>query len=150
MTFCALEYIMYEVKRALPEVEDNIYHAVFNFFVYGLQPGSYTTLMLMQQFDRAKNHAHPLLLRAHYEMTPHQGLEYNFADLPEFLIGKNVETWLGYIHLPESERQRILDSYSDERVGEWHTYNAIASKQERSFREWINLAEATLKAHENV
>lgn len=142
---------MYEVKRAPPNIEDNIYQTVLNFFIYGLKPGSYTTFMLLHNFKRAKLSAHPMLLRGpHGKLTSHDALRHSFIQLPEFFTGASAQDWPGYIHLPDDERQLILDSYSDERVGEWHTYNAINNHKEESFRLWIDLAEDALRIRENV
>jgi hypothetical protein len=140
---------MYEVKRAFPKIEDGIYGSVLNFFVYGLSPGSYTTFMFMHNFERAKRSAHPHLLNApHGKMSAHEALEYAFNDLPEFIVGENFRHWPGYVNLPELERQLVLDSYSDERIEEWDTYNIISNCQYPSFRVWIDLAEGKLRIKE--
>tara|TARA_B100000929_G_scaffold247489_1_gene206236 strand:- start:12638 stop:13090 length:453 start_codon:yes stop_codon:yes gene_type:complete len=133
---------LYEVKPKPRIVEDNIEQAVINFFIYGLQPGSYTTLMLVQNFNEAYHHAHPMLKSGPPdEPTYHQCLELAFKELPEFLIRENVVTWPGYVNLDEAERIKIQKSYSDERINEYLTYYTLDGTERRTFGDWITVAE---------
>lgn len=134
---------MYEVKPEPQLLETNIRDAVFNFFIYGLQPGSYTTLMLQHRFDDAYHHAHPLLKSGPPdEPTTHDCLELSFKELPEFLTGECAKHWPGYVNLNKQQRDKIQQSYTPDRIGEWKTYRTLNNRSTASFAEWIKTAES--------
>jgi len=142
---------MHDIKPEPRLIEENIADAVYNFFVYGLTPGSYTSFMLALNFDRAFQSAHPLLKypKAHDEISPHECLSMQFNDLPEFMTGENSKTWPGYVHLDSNARKHIQSMYSTERVDEWRTYQAINNRPNRkSFAVWIEQAEIKRKEYE--
>ncbi len=137
---------MYEVKPLPPRYEENIHDAVFNFFVYGLQPGSYTTFMLLHDFERAVHSAHPMLLTGpHDELSAHEVLVFMFKELPEFMVKENFHTWPGYVHQTDEVRQRIRDSYSEEQIREFQTYRTLDGREQDTFKIWVDIAEEKLE-----
>ena len=90
----------------IPEV--HIRDAIYNFFAYGFSPGSYTTYMLLHQYEKARMHAHPNLLQNRYTTyTMHDYLVAAVQKLPSFFTGENFKSWTGYVHLSVDEQEKI-------------------------------------------
>lgn len=140
---------MYEVKPRPPAVESHVDGAIFNFFVYGCKPGSYTSYMFQHEFFNAKAAAHPLMLEKIMPgVAPHDAYIHVFKNMPEFLIKESFETWPGWINASEEQREQIRESYSDKRVSEYQTYKVLDSKDDRTFKEWIIKADKVLESQE--
>ena len=69
----------------------NIVDAIKNYFLYGLPPGSFTTLLLKGDYENAPNHAHPLIKQ-------HIPDHIAFVEmLPGCCRGENFSNWQGAV-----------------------------------------------------
>jgi hypothetical protein len=138
---------MSDIKPLPIEVERNIHESVYNFFIYGFQPGSYTTYMLMHDFERATRSAHPHLVRGHphvpsHDGTPHDCMVHVFKDLPDFLVKENFHSWKGYLNISEAEQQEIKAPYTNKKLREYQTYRILNGYSEiETFYKWIKQAD---------
>ena len=131
-----------EIKPRPVIPEENIRSAVYNFFSYGLTPGSYTTYMLLHDFDRAKQSAHPLLINEqHAGYTVHDLMIMAFENLPEFMIKENFRKWPGYVNLTDSEGEQIRKPYYNKEQQEYETYCMLNNITPSSFKDWFEMAE---------
>jgi len=138
---------MSDIKPLPIEVERNIHESVYNFFIYGFQPGSYTTYMLMHDFERATRSAHPHLVRGHphvpsHDGTPHDCMVHVFKDLPDFLVKENFHTWKGYLNISEEEREAIRKPYKSNEFREHEAYRVLDGQSKHAtFYGWIKQAD---------
>ena len=144
---------MSEIKPNPVKVEDGIHSSLWNFFIAGLAPGSYTSYMLMHEFDRAKLSAHPhlknghpnLINAPHDEMSAHDCLVYVFRDLPDFMTGDNFKLWKGYLNISYKEQQEIRAPYTNEKLREYQTYRILNGYSEvETFYKWIQHADSII------
>jgi hypothetical protein len=75
-------------------VDQNIVDAVKNYFRYGWEPGSCTTLMLRGKYDEARTHAHPHIKN---DVAWADHVKFIETCVPLCCRGENVSTWQGYI-----------------------------------------------------
>ena len=93
-------------------VDQNVSSAICLFFLFGLQPGSYTEKLLLGHYDFAKYSAHPNLLcpgNGDGVKTPHDFTVEFVNELPMEFRMDNYITWNGFYHLSDDKRKSFLD-----------------------------------------
>ena len=86
-------------------MDSNIMSSIEAFFEYGLHPGSCTALLLQEEFEAAKLHAHPLLREDLLVWKDH--VKFVKLVVPICCKGENFNTWKGYAYLSEEEKLEI-------------------------------------------
>lgn len=74
-------------------VDTNVVHAIEMFFVHGISPGSFTSLMLQEKYNEALERAHPLIKNEHHHNDMICFLE---RYVPSVCKGDNFNSWKGY------------------------------------------------------
>ena len=73
------------------ELEDNISAALFNYFVYGICPGSFTKALLSDSLYNTIAHAHPAILP---HIAVHVRWIINYAPRESYGSYQIVEDWI--------------------------------------------------------
>jgi len=86
-------------------LDSNIMSAVEAFFEYGIHPGSCAALLLQEDYEAAKSHAHPILIEDPDIWDDH--ISFVKSVIPTCCKGENFNTWKGYAYLSEEEKLEI-------------------------------------------
>lgn len=84
-------------------VDNSIISSIEVYFMFGINPGSFTTRLITSRYDGIEDYAHPLI---RHLIDDH--IRYTEMVLPKSLRGPaNFRNWKGYNSCSEEEQQKI-------------------------------------------
>lgn len=81
-------------------LDTNVTESVVNWFLYGLPPGSWTTALIVRDYERCIYSAHEMIL---FAVKDH--LTWVDCYLP--YQAKDMDTWKGYHNMSEEEQRNV-------------------------------------------